>query len=429
MTRLAVIVCCLFPLGLGLTSVDARAQTRGILGRVIDLDTGDPVADATITVRRSGSPEPVATALSRATGRFGIDVPIDEAGLRIRVEHLAYGRFDRPLRPPGAGRLLLVQISRTAIRLAPIEVVVESRDERSARSSGSQTNVINREQIEATLGTAGNLGTLLERFVTGVRLRNQQSSPGEPICVEFRSSRTLDNPNACRPPIVIMDGVRVSSPLQFFNWLPLEDVERLEVLPPGEAGVQYGTDSNFGVLLVETKTGRSGREEEEPIVVVPRYDFAVEGVPYDWKRTFLGAFAGNALGVGLGVLAARQCLSFEGLDQHFLESECGGASTAGARIAVVSLPLLGVGLGAGRAGRTERSGGSFWHTVLGSALVGVPGYLMATAGSDDAWSGAGWTGGAFVLIGVPAVATLADRLFRAEHQPDESGSDTGRGGT
>lgn len=392
-------------------------QTRTITGRVLDLESGEPVADATISIRESGRTDAISSALSRADGGFRVEVPVDETSLRIRVEHLAYGRFDRTLRAPGPGRVLLVEISRTAIQLAPLEVEVESRTERDIRTSGTQKNIITREQIETALGTAGTLATVLERFVTGVRVRNQQSSPGEPVCVEFRGARTLDNPNACHPPVIIMDGVRVSSPLQFFNWMPIEDVEQMEVVPPGEAGVQYGTDSNFGVLLIETKSGSSGREEEAAVSSRVRYDFEVEGVPYNWKRTFLSAFVGNAIGIGLGVLTARQCLGFDGLSDHFLDSECGSAATASARVALISFPLLGVGMGAGRAGRTDRSSGSFWHTVLGSALVGVPGYLIATAGSEDAWVGADWWGGTLVLFGVPAVATLTDRLFRSERGP------------
>ncbi len=417
LVALAVAHALALSLALALGPSGAAAQMRPIEGRVVDSETGDPVADATVTIRRSGAAEAVSSALSELDGTFRVDVPVDGTSLRIRVEHLAYGRFDRPLEAPGAGRLLLVEISRTAIQLEPIEVTVETRDQREARVRGTQRNVVSREQIERSLGTAGNLGTVLERFVTGVRVRTQQTRPGAPICVEFRSSRTLDSPNECHPPAVIMDGVRVSSPLTFFAWLPLEDVERLEVIPPGEAGVQYGTDSNFGVLLIETRSGFVERGEAVPVVVQPRYDFGVEGVPYDWKRTFLGAFLGNAIGVGLGMAAASACLDFNGLSDHFLDSQCGGARTAAARIGLISLPLAGVGLGAGKAGRTDRSSGRFWHTVLGSALIGVPGYLIATAGPEDAWPGADWTGGVFVLIGVPAVATLADRLFRLEREP------------
>ena len=399
----------------GSPAPSASAQAVGLVGRVVDLDTGEPVSDATVMIRRSGLRGSMASALSGPDGRFRLDVPGDAAGLRIRVEHLAYGRFDQPFVRPGPGRELLVEISRTAIQLAPIEVSVEGRDARQRRISGTRSNIITREQIESRLGTSANLALVLERFATGVRVRGQQTAPGQPICVEFRSSRTLDNPNACHPPVIVMDGVRVSSPGFFFNWLNLEDVERMEVIPPGEAGVQYGTDSNFGVLVIETRAGMSGREEEEErFVREPRYDFAVEGVPYDWKKTYLGAFVGNAVGLGVGLLVARSCLSFDGLSQHFLESECGGATTLGARIALVTLPVTGAGLGAGRFGRSARSEGNFLQTAFGAALIGLPGYLMATAGPEDAWAGADWAGGAVIVFGVPAIATIADRLWRSE---------------
>ena len=68
MIRLSALVLGLNCLGLGLVPTDVHAQTREILGRVVDLDTGEPVPDATITVR---VPRPTRRRLERLARREG----------------------------------------------------------------------------------------------------------------------------------------------------------------------------------------------------------------------------------------------------------------------------------------------------------------------------------------------------------------------
>ncbi len=388
----------------------ALAQGARVLeGQVTDTETGVAIGGVEVRVSQFG----IATSTD-AGGYFRLE-GVPGIRVRLRFEHLAYGVLRESVDAGTTDTFLQVRLTLGAIELEPVEVRVTARD---GRRRGTNRNVVTREQIERSLGTSATLASALERFVTGVRIRDQQVMPGGPICVEFRSSRTLDNPNACRPPVIVMDGQRVSNPLQFFTAMPLEDIETLEVLPPGEAGVQYGTDSNRGVLLIETRTGVRDRAQRT-IGPIARYDFAVEGVPYNWKRTFGAAFVGNAVGVLVAVAAARSCLTFDNLSDHLLDSTCGAAGTAGVRLALVTLPLGAVAVSSHLAGRTDRSSGKFWPTLLGAALIGAPGYFLSATGPDDAWRGADKVGVAFVLVGMPALATLADRLFRAPSSPAE----------
>jgi hypothetical protein len=298
-----------------------------------------------------------------------------------------------------------------------VVVSVVSRSRRAANARGTQANVVERSDIERSLGTAAHVGTVLARHVSGVRVRTQQARSGAPICVEFRSMRSLDDPLRCHSPVVVVDGVRVANPQMVYTSLPLEDIERMEVLPPGEAGVMYGTDSQYGVLIIETQSGiRSTAQRIEEEVYGSRrttYDWSLESRPYDWKRVFAVAFLTNAAGLALGYAAGQTCLTFDNLSDHFLESECGGAASAGARVALISLPLTGASLGAWWAGGTDLSRGRLLHTFVGAALVGLPGYVLSTTGAGEGFSGSSWLGGVALVVGVPAAATAATRLFRS----------------
>jgi len=390
-----------------LSAQSASAQgVRNLEGRVTDAQSGAPIDGVDVRVERMD-----IQAVTDADGHFVLrGVPGIE--VQLRFGHIAYGVLRETVGAGADDTFLRVRLTPGVIELEPVGVSVVSAADRARRGRGTRRNIVTRQQIEQSLGTSATLATALERFVTGVRIKSQQVQPGDPVCVEFRSIRSLDNPNACRPPVVIMDGVRISNPMQFFSAMPLEDVETLEVLPPGEAGVRYGADSNRGVLLIQTRSGASTRPDAIRTPVV-RYDFAVEGVPYNWKRTFAAAFAANALGVVVGVATARSCLTFNNLSDHLLRSDCGKLATVGVRLALVTLPLGSVAYTSRRVGRTEGSTGQFWPTLVGAALIGVPGYFLSATGPDDAWAGAGTLGQVLVLVGMPAVATLTDRLFRS----------------
>jgi hypothetical protein len=399
--------------GLGLTllasATAAVAQESPLIsGRVTDAESGLGIADATVTV--------IGTEIGVLSDGHGLFIlpHLDAGQYVLRVEHIAYGAFEDSLIVDGTSALALrVQISQTAIELDPVVVSVRSPERRAASARGTQANVVERAEIARSLGTAAHIGNVLARHVSGVRVRTQQARVGAPICVEFRSMRSLDDPLRCHSPVVVVDGVRVANPRLVYTTLPLEDIERMEVIPPGEAGVMYGTDSQYGVLLIETQSGIQPTAERiaEEVYGSGRsvYDWTLESRPYDWKRVFVTSFLANAVGLALGVAAGRSCLTFDNLSDHFLQSDCGGAGTTGARVALVALPLAGAAMGAQLAGRTDLSTGRLLHTFVGAALVGLPGYVLATTGDNEAFGGAHWLGGVALIVGVPAAA----RLFRS----------------
>lgn len=388
-------------------SAAAQQQSVQVVGRVTDEASNQPVADATVTL--SGR-----TDVTDERGFFLFD-SVAPGRYSVRIQHLAYGEFTDDVRVGFQDMRLRVRMSETAIELEPVIVDVETRDQREARVSGSRRNVVTREEIEQSLGTAETVGSVLARNVPGVRVRTPPGRAGSLVCIEFRSGRSLDNPNRCHLPVVMMDGVRVSFPQALFMTLQLEDVQRMEVIPPGEAGVRYGTDSQYGVLLISTRTGADVLGREADTRLTRRrggYDWSEEPEPYPWAKVFGTAFLTNAAGMAIGVAVARDCLSFDGLANHFLSSDCGTLGTAGSRLALITLPMAAVTFGTQKTGGSDLSKGRILQTAVGAMLVGVPGYIMATGGEVDAFSGADWVGGAFLLVGIPAVATLADRLFR-----------------
>jgi hypothetical protein len=398
----------------GVQAAEGQA-TGALIGRVVDAETGRGIADATVALV-----DTERSALTDTLGMFHLTA-LPSGEYTLRIGHLTYGEFEQAVQiEEGEEQALRIRLSTVAIELDPVVVEALTQDQLDARSRGTRRNIITREEIADMQATGGHLGHILARRVPGIRLRTDQSRSGEPVCLEFRTPVSLQNPLGCKPPLVFLDGVRVSSPDLVFATLPTENIERMEVIPPGEAGVAYGTDSRYGVLLIETRTAASvlGEVREEPPVMRGfRYDWALEPEPYQWKKALGLSLLGSTAGIVLGQAVARKCLSFDDLSSHFYESRCPGLGTAGARLALLPLPQIGASLAARYAGSTSLSRGKLGHTLLATSMISVPGVLLSLTSQADGFTGSAALGNILLGLGVPVAATLADWMFRGFRAP------------
>jgi len=391
-----------------------QAQSTAILdGRIVDESTGEAVADAIVVLEGTGQ-----GTLTNQVGVFEFpEVPAGD--MVVRVRHIAYGDFQGTVTlEPDTRVSLRITLSPTAIAIDPVVVEVQSRATLEERARGTQSNVVTREQVEVAIRSSQQLAQLLERNIPGTVVRQGQGRAGIDICLEFRAPRSLQDPLSCKTPRVFIDGVNVANPRFLWGTFPLEDIERVEIVPSVEAGARYGTESNYGVVLIETRTGRSvmGAEGAEPAVTEGgTYDWTLESQPYPRARVFVASFLGNAVGFTAGAVVAGQCLDFDGLSNAVFNSSCGGVATLGATTALYALPLTGSTLATRRAGRTDLSRGRAIPTAIAGALALVPGTLLVAAAEGEAFSGATAIGWVTIAVGVPLFTTLADRLFRSIH--------------
>jgi hypothetical protein len=205
---------------------------------------------------------------------------------------------------------------------------------------------------------------------------------------------------------IFVDGVLMSAPGTIYPNIPLGDIERVEAISPGQAGVQYGTLAGNGVLLIETRSGpRPDREDRSTDAVVFGFDADVEQRPYAWTRVMTGTFAANALGLGLGVAVAHQCLRVG--DDHTLgvRDGCQGVKGLGAGALALALPVFATSYAARWVGGTELSRGRLMPSLILGAGSAVAGYLLVINGQDLA-------GGAVLGVGIPMLGILSDHLFR-----------------
>lgn len=389
------------------------ATTSTLVGRLLDLDESEPVPDAVVRLEST----PFET-VSDAEGLFRFrGVP---SGTHVLVvEHVAYG-IQRDSIGVVADETVAVRVplSRRPISLEPVVVSVLGYAEREQRSRGTRLNEITRPEIEAASEGTVTLGEIVGAKIPGAWVRNRPSRPGQEVCVEFRQPGSVENATSCKYPMMVVDGVRIHDPGFALTGMSLGDVERVEVLSPAAAGLLYGTGSGWGVIVVETRRGLSREEvlgqEDLPYALGESavYPWALEPDDHPWVRAFAGGLVGNAVGLTAGYLLARQCLESTSLSRETFRVRCGTWGTIGSQLAAAGLPILGTAVGTRIGGRTSASRGEFFPAILGSAVALIPGYVIATSGRDSD-RGFQWLGAAIISFGVPAVATLADHLFRS----------------
>jgi hypothetical protein len=372
-----------------------------ISGRVIDAATGRPISDVVIRVE-----EPVHETLSDRNGMFTLP-GIPEGERRLVLQHLSYGEHARRVLVNRAENLTLeARISTRAIELAPLVVEALTELERRRITSGSQINEVTREDLDLAHSTGRSLGEMLRDRIPGASVRTNRFGNS---CVEYRGARAGSGP--CRDLTVFVDGVRIGDPGSFYDLVPPGDIERMEILSIAEAGARYGTVSGNGVLLIETRRPPMRRAPDEPAANMAMFDWSGEARPYAWKRVFATSFAANALGVGLSLALADQCLWRSEDGSLGLRTRCGGAATTGIGFLSLALPAIGGSLAAQWGGSTALSHGRLTPTSLTAGLGVASGYMLLIHGSgtSEALS-------AVVLgVGVPVLTTLADRIFRSHH--------------
>ncbi|MFW6200096.1 MAG: hypothetical protein ACOC8K_05950, partial [Gemmatimonadota bacterium] len=235
--------------------------------------------------------------------------------------------------------------------------------------------------------------------------------------IEFRGARRGDS--RCRPPQVMIDGTTSPDPLSILGYHSLDGLEQIQVIPPAEAGVRFGPNAGWGVILLRTRQPASPTRPLIPLVErSPResllVDWSVEPDPYPWARVYSSAFLGNAVGLAAGGAVLSNCMDLGTLRFYRGDDYCGAPALLASGLALTLLPALGGGVGARLAGATPRSKGRLGRSILYSIPVFVPGFAIAGLGAGDSGTGGVEIAGmALMILGAPALNTFSDYLFRS----------------
>jgi hypothetical protein len=399
---------------LGLLAASALAlgaqAVPEIRGVVLDVETDRGVPDVILRV--------LGTDVSAATdpeGRFTLRA-VPAGDWELEVIHIRYGRNVHPISVrEGVTVRLEVRVAEEAIQLDELVVEGETTIERERRTTGASFWEVDRAEIEAAIGTSRHMGDLVRQTIPGLKLRQSNTLSRTDICLEFRAAASISivNSRPCNHPKVYLDGVPVSDPQYLYGAVPLGDLERIQVIPPGEASTRYGSGSLYGVLLIETRRPgldpRAGADLLAGGGSVRTFDWEQDPEGHPFGKALLGATLGNLVGLGLGVAIGRECIL---VADRQIRSTCGTATTGAAGASAVVFPALGAALGARWGGGTSVSQGNLVPALVGAGLMLFPGYAFSLSTVGQGSAAVNTAGTVFLVVGVPLAVTLADRLYR-----------------
>lgn len=245
---LLTMLCCT------LLSTVIFAQERKTVSGVVNSSSGKALESA--TVREKGTNN---FAASDENGKFTITIQ-PNATLVI-----SYAGFVDQEVKTGSAITYTVTLKEAQEALETV-VVTAMGIKKDQRKLGYATSVVKSKEIIKTSPT--NFGSALYGKAPGVTINTQPGGATSAVSVQIRGISSLSNQNE---PLLVVDGVIIRSGgannegywggNQRINGNGLldinpENIESINILKGAAASALYGSDANFGVIVITTKNGK-----------------------------------------------------------------------------------------------------------------------------------------------------------------------------
>ena len=219
-----------------LVTLGLSAQNLTVTGTVVD-EQDLPLTGASIIVAGTNTGE-----ITDLDGKFSIKV---KKGTKLVISYIGYKEQE----------LVALGQNNVTIKLQPDNqlldeiVVVGYGAVKRSDLTGSVASITS-EAIEG-YQTSSVIGALSGQ-IAGVQITQSDGTPGSGFSVNIRGVGTLSGDNS---PLYIVDGFQVDN----IDFLSEADIESIEVLKDASSSAIYGSRAANGVVMVTTKSGKTGR--------------------------------------------------------------------------------------------------------------------------------------------------------------------------
>ncbi len=220
--------------GLG-CATQTYAQSRAVNGKVTD-GKGEPVIGASIFVVGSTN-HGTETDLE---GNYSLSVP---SGASLNFSCIGYATEIVPVGDRTVINVTLKDDTQFIEETVVIGYGVQKKsDVTGAIASVKDSDIANR--------SSASVAQVLQGKAAGVQIVNPSGAPGSESSIQIRGYSS----NSKTTPLMIVDGLKVSD----INYLDPESIASIEVLKDAASAAIYGIEAGNGVILVTTKSGKSG---------------------------------------------------------------------------------------------------------------------------------------------------------------------------
>lgn len=217
------------------SSNEGLPQDFEVSGQVLD-ELGTPLPGANILEKGTAN-----GTQSDFDGNFTLAV--SDANATLVVSYIGFTTTEVAVEGKSE---LAITIRESAAALDEVVVVgygTQTREE----VTGAMSSVKSEDIVTQGSGT---VEKALQGRVPGVQVESSGGNPGSGVRILIRGTGSLGNNN----PLYIVDGVQVSD----INNLSPTDIASMDILKDASAAAIYGSRAANGVVIITTKTGRSG---------------------------------------------------------------------------------------------------------------------------------------------------------------------------
>jgi TonB-linked SusC/RagA family outer membrane protein len=256
--RSVLIGTMLFAANLSLPAA-AAAQTGTVTGRVLSVETGEPLVGAQILVEGTD-----LGAITRANGRFLI-LQIPAGTHTVSATLIGYGRVSRSVTvTPGDTAQMDLRLEPRAVALSEIVVTGVAGATQRTKLPFEVAQVRARDLPVASV----NAGSILTGKVAGVTVHQGSGRPGSAPSMLLRGVTSLDASGRDQEPLFIVDGVILGEQLMDLDAL---DIESVEIIKGAAAASLYGSRAQNGVVQIRTKRGAAMANDQIRYTVRSEY--------------------------------------------------------------------------------------------------------------------------------------------------------------
>lgn len=218
--------------------IGAHAQSV-VTGSVKD-GSGEPIIGATIMEKGTSN-----GGVTDLDGNFSIKVG-DHATLV--VSYVGYERQEVPVTGKSTVNIVLTESDRTID-----EVVVVGYGAIAKRSVSTAISTVKGDRI-AGMPTS-NVAQSLVGMSSGITLQQVNGEPGAAPAIRIRGAGSINSGN---DPLYVIDGYPTTDS-ELFNSISPTDIDDIQILKDAASSAIYGSKAGNGVILVTTKSGRTGK--------------------------------------------------------------------------------------------------------------------------------------------------------------------------
>ena len=215
------------------------AQQTRVTGTVTDRQNL-PLAGVTVQVKGENG-----VAVTDESGKYTVGVSSTGAILQF-----SYTGMKAQEQAVNGRTVINLSFEGEAAKLS--EVVVVGYGSQSRATVTTSISKLNSKVLDNV--PYANLASAMEGTLPGVRVQTTSGQPGSSPRVIIRGGTSINNPNTATP-LYVVDGIQRYD----INDISSQDIESLQVLKDAASTSIYGSRASNGVVIITTKSGRSGR--------------------------------------------------------------------------------------------------------------------------------------------------------------------------